>query len=84
MSILSRQYRNQIHTLKTFRFCLLLLHLCFYFIAYLYTQMSKNFSLQQLFKTGNLDSSLTLRQNKLDLMTRFMEIKTINSKSKHN
>ena len=42
--------------------------------------MNITFSLQQITQTGNLDSNLTLRQNKLDLMARFMDIKYVNPK----
>ena len=38
------------------------------------------FPLEQKFKTGNLDANLILRQCKLDLRSRFMEIKSINPK----
>ena len=38
------------------------------------------FSSEQISKTGNLDANLILRQNKLDLMSRFMELKSINPK----
>ena len=35
-------------------------------------------------KTGNLDSNLILRQFKLDLLARFMEIESVNPKLKHS
>ena len=38
--------------------------------------MNNSFSLEQIFKTGNLDANLTSRQYKLDLMARFMDIKS--------
>ena len=38
------------------------------------------FSLEQISKTGNFDSNLIPRQYKLDLMVRFMEIKSVNPK----
>ena len=37
--------------------------------------MNNSFSLQQISKTGNLESNLITRQYKLNLMARFMEIK---------
>ena len=40
--------------------------------------MNNTFSLQQRSQTGNLDSILFLRQYKLDLMARFLEIKYMN------
>ena len=40
--------------------------------------MNKTFSLEQISKTGNLDTNLKLRQNNLDLMSRVMEIKSNN------
>ena len=40
--------------------------------------MNNIFSLEQLSKTGNLDSILILRPYKLGLMGRFMEIKSLN------
>ena len=42
--------------------------------------MNITFSLEQISKTGNLDSNLILGQNKLDLMARFIYIKSVNSK----
>ena len=42
--------------------------------------MNNTFSLQQISQTGTLDSNLILRQYKLDLMARFMEMKAINPK----
>ena len=36
--------------------------------------MNNSFSLQQISKTGNLDSSLVSRQNKLNLYAKFMQI----------
>ena len=42
--------------------------------------MNNSFSLEQISKTGNLDSNSILRQSKLDLMARFMEIKSVNPK----
>ena len=46
--------------------------------------MNNTFSLEQIYKTGNLDSNLILRQYKLDLMARFTEIKSVNPKLKQN
>ena len=40
--------------------------------------MNNTVSLQQISRTDNLDSNLILRQQKLDLMARFMEIKSVN------
>ena len=40
--------------------------------------MNNTFSLEQISKTGNLDSNLVTRQYKLDLMPRFKEIKSMN------
>ena len=42
--------------------------------------MNNTFSLEQISKTGNLDSNLILRQYKLNLIARFMEIKSVNPK----
>ena len=36
--------------------------------------MINTFSLERISKTGNLDSNLIVRQYKLNLMARFMEI----------
>ena len=44
--------------------------------------MKNTFSLQQISRTGNLDSNLITRQYKLDLMAEFLETKTINPKLK--
>ena len=35
--------------------------------------MNNTFSLEQISKTGNLDSNLILRQYELDLLARFMK-----------
>ena len=37
----------------------------------------KYFSVEQLSKTGNLDANLVLRQNRLDLMSRFLETESV-------
>ena len=42
--------------------------------------MNNAFSLQQISQTVNLDSNLITRQYKLDLMARFMEIKSMSPK----
>ena len=42
--------------------------------------MKNTFCLEQISRTGNLDATLILRQNKLDFMARFMELKSINPK----
>ena len=42
--------------------------------------MKITFSLHQISQTGNIDNILILRQNKIDLMARFMEIKPVNPK----
>ena len=46
--------------------------------------MNNTFSLSEISKTGSLNSSLTLRQYKLDLMARFMEIKAMNPQLTQN
>ena len=46
--------------------------------------MNKTFSLEQISELGNLDSDLRLSQYKLDLMARFMEIKSLNPKLKQS
>ena len=38
--------------------------------------MNNTFSLQQIANTGNLNSDLIIRQYKLDLMARFMQLKS--------
>ena len=42
--------------------------------------MNNTFSVEKISKTGNFDSNLILRQYKLDLMARFMKIKTVDPK----
>ena len=44
--------------------------------------MNNTISLDQISKTGNLDPNLILHQLKLDLMARFMKIKSGNPKMK--
>ena len=46
--------------------------------------MNNTFSFEQLFKTGDLNADLILRQYKLDKMAKFMESKTINPKLKQS
>ena len=46
--------------------------------------MNNTFSFEQKSETGNLDSILILRQYKLDLIARFMEIEPINPKLRQN
>ena len=44
--------------------------------------MNNTFSLEQISRAGTLDANLLLRQHKLDLMARFMDIKSVNQKLK--
>ena len=46
--------------------------------------MKNTFSLQQISQTPSLYSNLLFRQCKLDLVARFMEIKSINPKLKQS
>ena len=46
--------------------------------------MNNSFSLQQIKKTGNLDSYLKSRQHKLNLMADFMRLKYENPKKKQS
>ena len=46
--------------------------------------MNNTFSLEQLSKTGSLDSDSIMRHYKLDLMAKFMEIKSLNPKLGHD
>ena len=46
--------------------------------------MNNTFPLEQVSKTGKPDSNLILRQYKLDLIARFMELKSINPKSRQD
>ena len=46
--------------------------------------MNNTFSLDQISKTGNFDSILITRQNKLDLMARFMEVISVNPRVKED
>ena len=55
----------------------IILSLFLFFFEYL---MNNFFSSEQISKTGNLAANLILRQNKLDLMSRFVEIKSFNPK----
>ena len=42
--------------------------------------MNNTFSLQQISQTGNLENNLITRQYELDLMARYMKIKSFNPK----
>ena len=44
--------------------------------------MNITFSLEQKFRTRNVDANLLLRQHKLDLMARILEIESVNQKMK--
>ena len=46
--------------------------------------MDNTFALEQISRTSNLYSNLILRQNKLDLVARFMYIKSVNPKLGQN
>ena len=46
--------------------------------------MNKNFSLQQIQKTSNLDANLISRQYKLNLMADFMRLKYENPRMKQS
>ena len=46
--------------------------------------MNNTFSLEQIYKTGDLNADLIMRQYKLDKMAKFMEIKSINPKLKQS
>ena len=46
--------------------------------------MNNSFSLQQIFKTGNVDSNLIYCQYKPNLMTKLMQIKFQNPKRKQS
>ena len=46
--------------------------------------MNNTFSLEQLSKTGNLDANLILHQYKINLMSRFREVKSVNPKIKQS
>ena len=46
--------------------------------------MKNSFSLQQMSKTGNLDSNLISPQYKLNLMAKFMQIKFEHQKLKES
>ena len=56
----------------------------FLFFSFSNTSTNNTFSLEQISKTENLDSKLILRQYKLELMARFMEIKPLNPKLKES
>ena len=46
--------------------------------------MTNTFSLEQTSKTGNLGNKILLRQYKLDLMAKFIQIKSVNPKIKQS
>ena len=46
--------------------------------------MNITFSVEQISKTGNFESELKLRQNKLDLMSRFMQLSYTNPEKQKN
>ena len=50
----------------------------FFIFFFVSAQMNNTFSLQQISQTGILDSNLIMRQYKLDMMARFMEMQAIN------
>ena len=56
----------------------------FSFFLFLNTQKTKTFPLEQKTKTVNLEATLIPRQYKLDLMTPFRDLKSINPKLGHD
>ena len=64
---------------KIFFFFLLLLHPCF-FLLFEYI-IEQQLFLEQISKTGSLDSNLISSQYKPDLMARFMEVKAMNART---
>ena len=46
--------------------------------------MKNTLSVQQISHTGSFDSNLLLRQYKLDLMARLIEMKSVNPKLRQN
>ena len=72
--------RNKLQTLKNLYFYLLLLQIFLNFISYSNTKIINTFSIKQISKTGLFESSWILRQYKLALMARFMEINSANPK----
>ena len=42
--------------------------------------MNNTVPLEQISKTGHIDSNLIIHQNKLDLLARFLKIKSVNPK----
>ena len=62
-----------------FSFVIIIISSFLFYLLFIY-QTNNSFSLQQIHKTGNLDSNLISRQYKLNLMAKFMQIKFENSK----
>ena len=61
---------------------MLILYLCIYFFPFLNNQIINSSSLEQKSKTSNFGSGLVLCQKALDLFAEFMEMKSLNPKSK--
>ena len=53
----------------------------FYFSPF---QMNNSFSLEKIAKTGDLNADFIMRQIKFDRVAKFLEIKSINPKSKQS
>ena len=75
--------REKIHHLKQI-FFVVIVSLFLNFLFFLNIQVNDTFSLENLTRTGNLDAKLISVQYILDLLARFMEIKSINPKIKKN
>ena len=76
---------NRKKQIKYFKISTILIALfMFFFVFFLISLFKKNnsFSLQQISRTGNLDSNLISRQNKLKLMADFVRVKHENPKMK--
>ena len=79
--LLRVRFVNKLTQIKT-NYTPIIIVVLFVFIALflIFLQLSENFCLKQISKTGNLDSNLIQRQYNLGLMTMFMAIKSVNPK----
>ena len=76
--------KKQNNYFKVFLFLVTIIMFLFLFFFISIFKMDSSFSLQQISRTGNLDSNLISRQYKLNLVADFMRIKYENPKMKQS
>ena len=84
MSTSSIPQRNKVCTLNYLSFCLLVLHLYFYFLSYFNIYMKNTFIIEFAVKSETLISNSILPIYKPKIMLKFMKNKSLNAKLKQS